>query len=99
MAGSVAAKANILVIDDEEAILSLFKETLEELGQRVITAETSSEGLELVKQRDFALVFLDLKMSGVDGAHLFRQIKTIKPTVPDWGYFCGKMLTNIDNCA
>jgi len=79
---SVGTKADILVIDDEEIIRSLFKETLEELGHRVVTVETGSEGLELVKQRDFDLVFLDLKMPGMDGAKLFRRIKAIKPTLP-----------------
>ncbi len=76
---AVGAKTSILVIDDEEIIRSIFKETLEELGHRVITAENSSEGLELVKQQDFTLVFLDLKMPGIDGVELFRQIKSIKP--------------------
>jgi excisionase family DNA binding protein len=79
---TVGAEANILVIDDEEVIRLLFKETLEELGHRVITAETGSEGLELVKQRDFDLVFLDLKMPGMDGAELFRQIRAVKPKLP-----------------
>jgi excisionase family DNA binding protein len=79
---SVGTKVNILVVDDEQIIRLLFKETLEKLGHRVITADTGSEGLELVKQRDFDLVFLDLKMPGMDGANLFRQIKTIKPTLP-----------------
>jgi two-component system response regulator (stage 0 sporulation protein F) len=76
---SVGVKVNILVVDDEEVIRLLFKETLEELGHRVITAGTASEGLELVKQRDFDLVFLDLKMPDMDGAELFRRIKVIKP--------------------
>ncbi len=75
-------KASILVIDDDEAIRLLFKETLEDLGHRVITAGTAAEGLELVKQQDFALVFLDLKMPGMDGAEFFRQIKTIRPKLP-----------------
>ncbi len=79
---SVGAKANILVIDDEETIRSLFKETLEELGHRVLAAGTGAEGLELVKQQDFDLVFLDLKMPGMDGAEILRQIKTIKPGLP-----------------
>jgi len=79
---SVGAKATILVVDDEEIVRALFKETLEESGHRVITAEAASEGLELVKQQDFALVFLDLKMPGMDGAELFCQIKTIKPKLP-----------------
>ncbi len=79
---SVGTKAAILVVDDEEIVQALFKETLGELGHTVITAETGSEGLELVKQRDFNLAFLDLKMAGMDGAELFRQIKAIKPKLP-----------------
>ena len=79
---SVGTRATILVVDDEQMIRLLFKETLEELGHSVITAETGSEGLELVKQSDFDLVFLDLKIPGMDGAELFRQIKAIKPTLP-----------------
>jgi len=76
---SLGARAAILVVDDEEMVRLLFKETLEELGHTVILAADASEGLELVKQRDFDLVFLDLKMPGMDGTELFRQIKIIKP--------------------
>ncbi len=79
---SVGTKVSILVVDDENIIRSLFKETLEELGRRVITATDSLKGLELVKKHDFDLVFLDLKMPGMDGAELFRQIKLIKPELP-----------------
>ena len=79
---SVGTPVNILVVDDEEVIGSLFKETLEELGHKVTTAETGYEGLDLAKQRDFDLVFLDLKMPGMDGAELFRRIKSIKPRLP-----------------
>lgn len=79
---SVRKQASILVIDDEEMIRKLFQDTLGELGHTVIAVGTSSEGLELVKQSDFDLVFLDLKMPGMDGAELFAQIKTIKPKLP-----------------
>jgi len=48
----------------------------------VTVAGTASEGLELVKQADFDLVFLDLKMPGMDGAELFHQIKIIRPKLP-----------------
>jgi len=76
---SIEKQACILVIDDEGMIRELFKDTFEKLGHRVITAKDGSEGLRLVKERDFDLVFLDLKMPGMDGAEIFRQIKTIKP--------------------
>lgn len=71
--------ANILVVDDEEIIRDLIKETLEEHGHRVQCADSSDSGLELVKKQNFDLVFLDLKMPGMDGADLLREIKAIKP--------------------
>ena len=74
--------ANILVVDDEEIIRALIKETLEEHGHRVQCADNSYSGLELLKQQDFDLVFLDLKMPGMNGADLFREIKAIRPKLP-----------------
>jgi excisionase family DNA binding protein len=79
---SAKAKGSILVVDDEEVVRLLFKETLEELGHRVITTETAAEALELVKEQDFDLAFLDLKMPGMDGAELFHHIKAISPRLP-----------------
>ena len=79
---SVRGVANILVIDDDKSIRLIFKKIGEELGHKVTAVETASEGLDLVKQQDIDLVFLDLKMPGMDGAELFRRIKTIKPKLP-----------------
>jgi excisionase family DNA binding protein len=73
------AKANILVVDDEEVVRLLFKTILEESGHQVTGVETAAKGLALVKKQDFDLAFVDLKMPGMDGAELFRQIKTVKP--------------------
>ena len=75
------AKARILVIDDEDVIRSLFKVTLEEQGHEVVTAGTGAEGIQHVKQRDFDLVFLDLKLPDIDGAEVFRKIKSSRPTL------------------
>jgi len=74
--------ANILVIDDDETICSLFRDTLEGIGHSVTTVNESSKGLEVVNDQDYNLVFLDLKMPGMDGAELFGQIKAIKPELP-----------------
>jgi len=75
----VAKQEKILIVDDEEVILELFKEVLRKHGHRAITAKDGSEALELVKQQDFSLVFLDLKLPGMDGAELFRNIRLIRP--------------------
>ena len=79
---SAETAANILVIDDDETICSLFKDTLEEAGHTVTTVSESSKGMKLVEDRDYDLVFLDLKMPGMDGAELYRQIGEAKPNLP-----------------
>lgn len=79
---SVGSKANILIVDDEETIRALFTETLEEQGHTATTAKDGFEGLQLVKQQDFALVFLNLTMPRMNGAQLFQRIKTLKPDLP-----------------
>jgi excisionase family DNA binding protein len=79
---SVEKNAKILVIDDDETVCSLFKDTLNGSGHSVTSATSSSEGLELVKNQDYDLVFLDLKMPVMDGAELFRQIRLTKPDLP-----------------
>jgi len=80
--GMEGIKAHILVIDDEELIRSLFKEVLEEQGHTVVTADTSAKGLACVMQQDFDLIFLDLKMSGTDGAEILRQMRSVKNKLP-----------------
>jgi len=79
---SEEVKARILVIDDDEAIRSLFKRTLEGQGHTVVTAGNGIEGIECVKRWDFDLVFLDLKMPGLDGEEFLKQLKAIKPELP-----------------
>jgi len=74
--------AKILVIDDDETVCSLFKDTLEGSGHTVTTANESSAGLELLKNQNYDLVFLDLKMPVMDGVELFRQIRLAKPELP-----------------
>lgn len=80
--GMEKVSVRILVIDDDEFIRSLFKETLEEQGHIVVTADTTAKGLACVMQWDFDLIFLDLKMSGTDGAEILREMKSVKRRLP-----------------
>jgi len=75
-------RARILVIDDDEFIRSLFKEVLEEQGHTVVTADTTAKGLAYIMQREFDLIFLDLKMSGTDGAEILREMRGVKHKLP-----------------
>jgi excisionase family DNA binding protein len=76
------AVASILVIDDDETICSLFKDTLEDAGHTVTVVDESNMGIEVIKEQNFDIVFLDLKMPIIDGSEIFRQIKIDKPDLP-----------------
>ncbi len=82
LSNSSTLKRRILVVDDDETIRELFKKTLEHGDYHVITAEDGAEALKLVKSRNFDLIFLDLKMSGMDGVETFRRVRTINDCVP-----------------
>jgi len=79
---SSGVAANILVIDDEEVICELFRETLEMAGHNVVTVTDAAAGLKLAVERDFNLVFIDLKMTGTDGVQTFKEIRASKPNLP-----------------
>ena len=69
--------SNILVIDDDPAVRGAFKLILEEDGYTVKEAENGLEGIEMVKQSRPDLVFLDLRMPGIDGVETLRRLKAI----------------------
>ena len=72
----------ILVVDDEPLVGQLFKDSLNELGYQVTATLSSLEALELLNNRHFALIFLDLLIPELDGAELFRRIRQMDKDVP-----------------
>jgi len=76
------SKANILVIDDEPLIRTLFETVLENRGYSVVTSATGVEGIQQVKQQNFNLVFLDLKLPDMDGADVLYEVRKENQTLP-----------------
>ncbi|KAA0010531.1 hypothetical protein B6U81_01640 [Thermoplasmatales archaeon ex4484_30] len=70
----------ILFVDDDESILDAAKTALEVYGYEVITALSGEECLDKIKNAD--IVFLDIKMPGMDGIETLKKIKEIKPSLP-----------------
>jgi DNA-binding NtrC family response regulator len=70
------SKPHILVTDDERGIRNTLKEILEFEDYKVSLAESGTEALELISENSFDLVFLDIKMKGIDGIETLRQIRT-----------------------
>lgn len=71
----------ILVIDDDPAVRGAFKLILEDDGYVVREAENGREGIEMVLQERPDLIFLDLRMPGLDGVETLRRLKAIDETL------------------
>ena len=69
----------ILVVDDEKAILDLFKKAFTRYGYVVRTAESGEEALGIVKDEKIWVMFLDLKLPGMTGVELCRRIRKEYP--------------------
>ena len=72
-------KANILVVDDEQAIRDALRMVLDEEGYVTQAAGDGKEAMDLINKSDFDIVITDLKMPEMDGMSLIRQIQQICP--------------------
>lgn len=65
----------ILVVDDELNIRELFAETFGMAGYNVFVAESAEEALEILQKECIEVIFLDLRLFGMNGIELCRQIR------------------------
>lgn len=72
----------ILVIDDEMMIRRSFVIALKDTPYRVDTAESGEKGIEKIKSNKYDLIFLDLKMTGIDGVETLKELRKIDRDVP-----------------
>lgn len=67
--------AKLLVVDDEEHILMILKDSLEFSGFQIVTATNGEEALEVVAREKPDLVVLDVGMPKLDGWEVCRRLK------------------------
>lgn len=73
--------SKILIIDDEEVVLDSCTQILKGSGYKLATAANGTEGLNLAKEFQPDLVFVDLKMPGISGFDVLDKIHEIDPTI------------------
>jgi len=70
-------RARILVVDDEVGMCDFLRYLLEGEGYEVDDANSAAESLDKLAQNAYDLVLADIKMPGMDGLEMLRQIKEV----------------------
>lgn len=73
----MAEKIKILVVDDEESARKTLGGILEDEGYSVDTAKDGNKAIEMVKAAHYQIIFMDIKMPGINGVEAFKEIKRI----------------------
>jgi len=75
-------RERILIVDDDRAQASTLARILQLEGYRTRAAESGREALSALEEEPADLLLTDLKMPGMDGMELFRQVKAQRPDLP-----------------
>jgi len=74
-------KMKIMLVDDEERFLSTTKKLLEKKEYEVLTASSGLFALGLLRHHMIGVIILDVKMPGMDGISVLKEIKKSYPLV------------------
>jgi DNA-binding NtrC family response regulator len=74
--------ARILVADDERSICDAFRALLEAEGHTALVASTGEEALLLVREQSPDLAFVDVRMPGMGGLEVLKEVGRIAPDLP-----------------
>jgi PAS domain S-box-containing protein len=70
-------RAKILVVDDEPSTLEFLSRLLTNEGHEVDTVSNAAEAFEMVKDKRYSLILLDIKMPGASGIELYGRMQKI----------------------
>ena len=71
----------VLIVDDEKNIRLTLSQSLESLELETDTAVNGEEALAKLKEKDYGLMLLDLKLPGMDGMEVLRRLREIRPDI------------------
>ena len=75
-------EGHILIIDDEASLRRTMARILQRAGYEVTTASNGEEGLKLVSEQPFDLVYSDIRMPDMSGLDLLRTVHEKFPDLP-----------------
>jgi CheY-like chemotaxis protein len=72
---SKAATSSILLVDDDEVVLTLIGNILESRGLDVVSASNGLDALDLISERSFSVLLTDWRMPLMDGIELAARVR------------------------
>ncbi len=73
---------NVAIVDDQDLLRDSLSQTLSRAGYRISAFANGAHAVEGVKKESFDLIISDLKMPGMDGVQMLRQIRQLGQDVP-----------------
>lgn len=71
----------LLIVDDNKDFADVFCDILKVNNYKAESCYSGSEAVERVQGNDFDIVFLDIRMPGMDGVQTLKEIKKIRPEI------------------
>ncbi len=79
---SIPKRPRILIVDDDRSLREFLEILLAKDGYKVVSATDGRHALEILAAERISLVLSDIRMPGMDGVTLLKEIKREKPSLP-----------------
>ena len=76
---TVTPSSTVLVVDDEESVLTVFEKLLPRRGLKVKVSTTGEAALEALKKASFGCLLVDKNLPGIDGFAVMREARKLQP--------------------
>ncbi len=68
-------RGNILIVDDDESVRDVLQDMVQKQGFTVLTVSDGESALNEINDQHFDLIFLDLRLPGLNGAGVMKEVK------------------------
>ena len=75
-------KLRILIVDDDQRMTRTLSDIFSMTGSQPVEANSGPQALELARTQPFDCVLTDVRMPGMDGVELHRQLRQVQPGLP-----------------
>ena len=73
---------HVLIVDDDEAVLTMLYKVIKSNGIEADTASCGQDALDLVAQKKYDLILLDVNMHGMDGFEVIQKLRGQNINIP-----------------